>query len=199
MGTKKSSQKNQPDLISNGKINQNNIIESDPHQWAPQIRAIELEIVKFYTETIPKFNQRNPILSAITAYFLVRRKLTQSELQQLSGYSAGMVSECIRDLLEMKMITKETLPKSHTHQYIMKEVPYTSINLLLSMETQFDQVYQDLKSLQLKAESLSEFTKKTPKYSHINSILSQLITVVSLFPELKKIYQEEISKIIPQK
>jgi DNA-binding transcriptional regulator GbsR (MarR family) len=87
----------------------------------PKIRQIEKEIVTFFKEKGAEFGGKDPIFMTILAYFYVRERLTQQDLQDLSGFSAGTISKVLRQLVEMNVITKGMIPRTHKHLYTMDQ------------------------------------------------------------------------------
>jgi len=73
----------------------------DPNGFAPEIVAIEQEIVEFFAAKSAEYTGRNPIIAKVMTYFCARRKLTQHDLQILTGYSAGTISKSVHQLLEI--------------------------------------------------------------------------------------------------
>ena len=98
------------------KIAQNNLKGFDP-----EIREIEKDIVTFFKEKGAEFGSKDPMFMTILAYFYVRERLTQKDLRDLSGFSAGTVSKVLRQLVEINLITKEIIPGTHKHLYTMDQ------------------------------------------------------------------------------
>ena len=86
-----------------------------------EIREIEKEIVTFFKEKGAEFGGKDPIFMTILAYFYVRERLTQQDLQNLSGFSAGTVSKVLRQLVGINVITKGIIPGTHKHLYTMHQ------------------------------------------------------------------------------
>ncbi len=86
-----------------------------------EIRQIERDIVTFFKEKGVEFGGKDPMFMTILAYFYVRERLTQQDLQDLSGFSAGTVSKVLRQLVEINVVTKGIIPGTHKHLYIMDQ------------------------------------------------------------------------------
>jgi DNA-binding transcriptional regulator GbsR (MarR family) len=86
-----------------------------------EIRQIERDIVTFFKEKGVEFGGKDPMFMTILAYFYVRERLTQQDLQDLSGLSAGTVSKVLRQLVEINVITKGIIPGTHKHLYTMDQ------------------------------------------------------------------------------
>ena len=87
----------------------------------PKIRQIEKDIVTFFKEKGAEFGGKDPMFMTILAYFYVRERLTQQDLQDLSGLSVGTVSKVLRKLVEINVITKGMIPGTHKHLYTMDQ------------------------------------------------------------------------------
>jgi len=86
-----------------------------------EIRQIEKDIVTFFKEKGAEFGAKDPMFMTVLAYFYVRERLTQQDLQDLSGFSAGTVSKVLRQLVEINVITKGIIPRTHKHLYTMDQ------------------------------------------------------------------------------
>ena len=72
-------------------------------KFDPEIKKIENEIIKtLLNYTI--FSVRGEITSTILFYFITRKNLTQFELQNLTGFSAGKISQELNEFLEFNLI-----------------------------------------------------------------------------------------------
>ncbi|UCG36237.1 MAG: MarR family transcriptional regulator [Candidatus Bathyarchaeota archaeon] len=87
----------------------------------PEIRQIEKDIVTFFSGKGARFGGKDPMFMTVLAYFYVRERLTQQNLQDLSGLSAGTVSKVLRQLVQLNLIKKETIPGTHKHLYTMEQ------------------------------------------------------------------------------
>ena len=105
----------------------------------PQIRSIEKEIVEFFSAKSSEFIGRSPIVSKVMTYFSIRKTLTQKELRELTGFSSGTISKTVNHLQAMNVITKETIPGTHTHVYKMDMLPFVSPRYFLQTETVMEQ------------------------------------------------------------
>ena len=89
--------------------------------FAPEIKEIENEIVQFLS-TSPIFIGQNPLLKKIKAYFATRRDLTQSQLQELTGYSSGAISQALKELVKAGYILKSRTSSTGEITYSMKSI-----------------------------------------------------------------------------
>ena len=87
----------------------------------PEIKEIEDEIVKFLS-TSPLFVGHNLLLKKVRAYFATRRALTQSQLQELTGYSSGAISQALKELVNTGYILKSRTSSTGEITYSMESV-----------------------------------------------------------------------------
>ena len=89
--------------------------------FAPEIKEIENEIVNFLS-TSPIFIGQNPLLKKIKAYFATRKDLTQSQLQELTGYSSGAISQALKELVKTGYIQKSRTSSTGEITYSMESI-----------------------------------------------------------------------------
>ena len=166
----------------------------DPHGFDPEIREIEKEIVEFFVAKSSEFTGRHPIISKVMTYFFTRKNLTQRDLQILTGFSAGTISKSVRQLLEMNMITKETIQGTHKHIYKMEKLPFISPRYFLRTESLMEEKIRELekvkKTLDDNAKELKNFETYHKSYATVTQLL-RLLPSVSVFMEK---LEEELKK-----
>lgn len=164
----------------------------------PEIRQIEQEIVAFFEEKTPEYTGRHPIIAAVLAYFYVRRSLTQQELRQLTGFSAGAISKAVRQLVDMNMITREMIPGTHTHIYKMETLPFRSPRYFLQTEKNLENLHKELKDMKATLDFHSDEMQNLEGYPQVYTILMQLIELISGVPKFMDLIEEELDKFIKQ-
>ncbi|TXT61353.1 MAG: hypothetical protein BAJALOKI3v1_790008 [Promethearchaeota archaeon] len=111
-----------------------------------KIRTYEKKLVKFLVD-IGKRKGTNETLSAIIAYLLIYKHLTQLELKKLSGYSRGAISENLKILVNYGFVHKKLIEGTRKYEYTIGEsMAYVAKNVSI------------IKSL--KAEELLKFVDK---------------------------------------
>lgn len=158
----------------------------DPHGFDPEIREIERQIVEVFAAKSSEFIGRNPIVSKVMTYFSIRKKLTQKELQQLTGFSSGTISKSVRQLLEMNVITKEIIPGTHTHVYKMEKLPFISPQYFLRTENVMEKKIRAHEEMKKTLEANEKQMKKFESYQKIYATVTQLLQIlpsISVFME----------------
>jgi len=166
----------------------------DTPNFDPEIRAIEQEIVEFFATKGSEFTGRHPITSKVMMYFYIRKKLTQRDLQILTGFSAGTISKSVRQLLKMNIITKETISGTHKHIYKMEKLPFISPRYFLMTESLMGDKIRELekmkKTLDDNREEMKNFETYHKSYETVTQLL-RLLPTTSIFLEN---IEEELKK-----
>lgn len=169
-----------------------NKASQDPHGFDPEIRQIEQEIVEFFAEKDPEYTGRHPIIATIMAYFYTRRNLTQRDLQNLTGFSAGTISKSVRHLVDMNLITKEIIPGTHTHIYKMEKFPFSSPRVFLRTGKLIEELEKDLKEMKGTLDAHAREMKRLNGYQRIYTIITQLLGLISGVPMFMALIEEEL-------
>ena len=164
----------------------------------PEIRQIEQEIVAFFAEKTPKYTGRHPIIAVVLAYFYVRRSLTQPELRQLTGFSAGAISNAVRQLVDMNMITREMIPGTHTHRYKMETLPFRSPRYFLQTEKNIEKLHKELKEMKTTLEAHSDEMQNLEGYQRVYAVVTLLLELISSVPRFMALIEEELDNFIKQ-
>ena len=170
----------------------------DPHGFDPEIRRIEQEIVEFFAEKSPEFTGRHPIIATVLTYFDIRRSLTQEDLQKLTGFSTGTISKSVRQLVDMNVITKETIPGTHKHIYRMEKLPFTSARYFFMAERLIEEMEKELKEMKETLDNEAEEMKGLKGYQKIYTTVTQLLKLISTMPMLMALIDEETGKFMKE-
>lgn len=164
-------------------------------KFDPEIKKIESEIIEnLLNYTI--FSVRGKITSTILFYFITRKHLTQSKLQNLTGFSAGKISQELNDFLEFNLIKifKKSKPWVYSMESVVVETFSRAINLLRS------NLKWEVKFLEMKKEMEvnEEELKKFNGYDKVKDFLEENLRrfvgfkrILKLWEELKKKYESE--------
>lgn len=99
-------------------------------EFHADIKKIEKEVID-YLVNFPLFMGQKSSTLTVQSYFFTRAKLTQSKLQELTGLSAGTISQALHELIERKLIKKSIKPSSKgEYLYSMESV---GLSFLISM------------------------------------------------------------------
>jgi DNA-binding transcriptional regulator GbsR (MarR family) len=164
----------------------------------PEIRRIEQEIIEFFAEKAPEYTGRHPIVSAVMAYFYIRRSLTQRDLRKLTGFSAGAISKAVRQLVDMNMITREMIPGTHTHVYKMETLPFRSPSYFLQTEKTLEKLHKEIKEMKDTLDAYGDEMRGLEGYQRVYVVVTQLLELISSVPRFMALIEEELDKFIKQ-
>lgn len=146
----------------------------------PEIREIEKEIADFFADKGAEFVGRHPHVSKVMVYFYVRKKLTQKDLQALTGLSAGSISKAIRQLVKMNMVIQETISGTHTRIYSMEKLPFVSPRFFFATGKFIGEVEKKLKDMKTILENNSKVMKAIEGYDRIYNTITQILDLLPL-------------------
>ena len=131
--------------------------------FTPEIKEIENEIVQFLS-TSPIFIGQNPLLKKIKAYFATRKNLTQSQLQELTGYSSGAISQALKDLVNTGYIQKSRTSSTGEITYSMESIILAyltahvdAIKISMKLGADIEKIKKDLESNKEDLEKLNGY------------------------------------------
>jgi DNA-binding transcriptional regulator GbsR (MarR family) len=164
----------------------------------PEIRQIEKEIVTFFKEKGAEFGAKDPMFMTVLAYFYVRERLTQRDLQDLSGFSAGTVSKVLRQLVEINVITKGIIPGTHKHLYTMDQPTAVFSQFFLPARKILSKCEDELRQTKAHLIAHASEMRRTKGFSGMLAAVTLLQRLVSLsstlIAEMKKEAQKRVKK-----
>ncbi len=116
------------------------------------IFEIEKEILKFI-ENNPLFMIDEISYMPIFSYLITRRKLTQSQLQELTDLSSGLISEGVNHLLKKDLIELEKVKGVRKRFYEIPSIAYSNylkqyqrFKYINQFKNKIDQIFQEMKN-----------------------------------------------------
>lgn len=171
---------------------------SQSTRFDPEIRRIEQEIVGFFAEKASEYTGRHPIVSTIMAYFYIRRSLTQQDLKNLTGFSAGAISKAVRQLVDINMITREVIPGTHMHIYRMETLPFRSPSYFLQTTQALEKRRKELKEMKETLDAYSEDMRCLEGYQRVYGVVTQLLGLIISVPRFMALIEEELNAFLKQ-
>lgn len=181
--------KNKSEAVENDNI-------SKRYPYRLKIEEIEKDLINF-TINSPMFAASNPQYSEIIAYLIFRKELTQQKIKELTGFSAGMISQGLNYLIKEGLIRRKKIKGVREKLYIMDSIAFSN----------FLWIYKKLKILEkwdpIINKTMDELKKRENEISHRNGYkqikkcleyLNQSISANQYFMEAIK---EEIIKVNP--
>lgn len=163
-------------------------------KFDPEIKKIENEIIKTLLKyTI--FFVRGEITSKILFYFITRKDITQSEIQNLTGFSAGKISQELNNFLEFNLIkiSKKSKPWIYTMESVVLETFSRAITLLktnIKWEKKFLEMKKELEDNREELQKLKGYDE-VKDFIEVNLMrFSGYKVVIKLWEDLKKKYEK---------
>jgi len=164
-------------------------------KFSPEIEKIESEIFKILLK-FPIYSIRGEITSKILFYFITRKDLTQSELQSLTGFSAGKISQELNNFLEYNLIkiSRRSKPWIYSMESIVVESFSRAITLLktnIKWEAKFLELKEELEVNRVELQKLNGYDE-VKDFLEVNLMrFSGYKIVIKLWEDLKKKYEKE--------
>ena len=152
----------------------------------------------FFAEKASEYTGRHPIVSTVMAYFYIRRSLTQRDLKNLTGFSAGAISKAVRQLVDINMITREVIPGTHMHIYRMKTLPFRSPSYFLQTEITLEKRHKELKEMKETLDAYGDKMRCLDSYQRIYGVVTQLLGLISGVPRFMALIEEELNAFLKQ-
>ena len=168
-------------------------------RFDPEIRRLEQEITGFFAEKASEYTGRHPIVSAVMAYFYIRRSLTQQELRRLTGFSAGAISNAVRQLVDMNMVTREMIPGTHTHIYKMETLPFKSPKYFLQTTQTLEKRQKEIEDMKTTLDVNSDKMQNIDSYPQVYAVVTHLLKQIASVPTFMALIEEELDKFIHEK
>ena len=165
------------------------------YEFDSEIREIEREIVEVFAKKSSEFTGRNPIISKVMTYFSIRKSLTQKDLQQLTGFSAGTISKAVHQLIGMNVIIKETIPGTHMHIYKMDKLPFVSPQYFMRTESTIEKKIVELEEMKTILDKNKDEMEKFDSYQKIYTTISQLLQILPIISVFMDKLEEKLDKI----
>ncbi|MFX0082224.1 MAG: hypothetical protein ACFE94_10785 [Candidatus Hodarchaeota archaeon] len=145
-------------------------------KYDPEVYIIEDDII---TELIgsPMFSTRDPMFIKILGYFMTRKYLTQETLKNVTGLSAGKISEEVNQLLEDELIFK-----AHTSD--KGKITYCADSLILLRFSRYIIIkmtkwVKTLENMKLELERNKAEFKDLNGYTQIHKIYDYVLSAIS--------------------
>lgn len=135
--------------------------------------------------------QKTPFIT-IKIYFITRKSLTQEKLQELTGYSRGMISQELKKLISTDLIEKSNVSTTGEINYSMNNLIIAfvhSISDLTNDISRFDEainvIKENIKNNKVLIENFHDFDK-------IYQLVNVLANSIPLSLELIKMIDKEL-------
>jgi DNA-binding transcriptional regulator GbsR (MarR family) len=181
-------------MARNGQVQQ--VTNNGSIVFDPEIRKIEREITEFFAEKASEYTGRHPIVSMVMAYFYIRRNLTQRDLRNLTGFSAGAISKALQQLVDINMITREMILGTHMHLYKMETLPFRSPRYLLQTEKTLEKLHKELREIKDTLDAQCDEMRNIVVYPKVYAVVTHLLEQISSAPRFMALIEEELDNFL---
>lgn len=149
----------------------------------PEINEIENQIVQFLVSNL--FYRYTHYSATILAYFLTRKKLTQKNLQKLTGFSAGKISEELNRFIKIGYIERK---KSNKGQYIyeMPEIGQFFRNIFFGVKRKMIKWEKRIKEIQTELKEEQKELQKLNGYDKITEAINLFVPIFDIYKNFMK-------------
>ncbi|MHA1281557.1 MAG: hypothetical protein ACTSQP_03555 [Promethearchaeota archaeon] len=154
-------------------------------ELSPKFIDFEADFIDFFMTT-PLFLGKREIFSKTLGYFITRRHLTQSDLRELTGLSAGKISQDINTLLDAGIIEVSKISKTGEITYERKSIIasfFTISRRILDIYLRWKERLEEIDS-ELREEK--DNLKKLNGYKKITKILSMYLKLMPYFEKMSE-------------
>lgn len=165
---------------------------SEPN-FDPEVYVLEDDIITHFLSS-PIFSNRDPLFIRILFLFITRKFLTQKTIQDITGMSAGKISEEVNILLDMDLIKIKNKSKTGKITYsassageVLLSFTGSIINKLVKLENELISMKEDL-------ESKSEYLKNLNGYERLYQNFKQFSESIKKYKKLSLILKNHNQK-----
>ena len=137
----------------------------------PVIKSIEDEIIEYLVES-PIFIGEDIKLRKIRAYFITRKDLTQTEIQQLTHYSAGTVSQALKEIVNRGYLEKIQRSSTSKIIYNMDSIELSFLTSFLEGLNEMEGWKEGIQEIKLDLEKNKEEFQDLNGYDALNEIIT---------------------------
>ena len=159
------------------KTDLNNQIEFDE-----EIVEVEKEIINFLI-TCKLFVKLKPLFIKILSFFITRKNLTQNDLQELTGLSAGTISQEINKMLENEILEVMKISESGQITYSMNSVPNAFMKFNINMIQNILKWENELKRIKNELEKNKKEFKKFKSFKGIYGFVNVIQPIMLLYKD----------------
>ena len=159
-------------------------------KYQKKMEEYEKLVVDYFIES-GKVKNTNPKFSSVFGYLYTRKELTQKQLQELTGFSAGTISQILSQLLALNILTKHNIPGKHEKLYKVVELGSMMVNSssglinsrIRKMKTFMKSIDRTLKDINTRIEQIEERDGNDVRLELIKHSLPERIQRLQFFIE----------------
>jgi DNA-binding transcriptional regulator GbsR (MarR family) len=155
------------------------------HIFQGKIKEFEQILIDFILES-GRAKGIDPNLQLILGYIGIHKILTQKQLKDLTKLSAGTISKKLRDILALRIIKKQKIPKSNEFLYINTPEAYGD-----TADTTLEEFKEIIEYLKKKIVEIEKYKgKKGAEFlsERIRSLRKTFETVQNIWSDIEFIF-----------
>lgn len=157
----------------------------------PEVYIVEDDII-YQLGTSPMFMSRDTMFIRILGYFITRKYLTQKKLQEITGLSAGKISEEVNLLLENGLIEKSDISPKGKITYGAESAGIILLKFSRSIINRMTKWNDKLLKMRSELDEKRNYLKTLNGYTRIYKINEFLLNSISKY----KIFIDMVDKIL---
>jgi len=142
----------------------------------------------------PLFVGQSEYMPTIKSYFITRRDLTQKGIKELTGYSTGVISQALNELLEMGFIEKSHVSKMGKITYSMRSVVLSFINFYLDGFKEYDGWKEEIEEMMAGLENNKERLRGLRGFDVIYKYVSLFLSSFAIIQPIMEIIKDQKAK-----
>ncbi|MFX0025309.1 MAG: hypothetical protein ACFE8M_02765 [Candidatus Hermodarchaeota archaeon] len=144
----------------------------------PEIKEIENEIIEFLVTNL--FYRYTHYSATILAYFLTRKELTQKDLQNLTSFSAGKISEELNRFIKIGYIERK---KSRKGQFLyqMPEIGQFFRNIFFGVKQKMVKWEKRIKGIQNELKTEQKDLRNLNGYDKITEAINLFVPIFDIY------------------
>ncbi len=138
---------------------------------------------------------RDPILATVLAYFLLHQELTQKDLRNYTGYSAGAISQVLKQLVEGNILIERRPEGRGAFRYVLEKIPdYLARSFLAILESYLSQE-SELNEIRLGLEKMPEDIHSDPLYKNLKEYTTLVFKVIPIYKKCNDLIDQELEQL----
>jgi len=159
-----------------------------------EISSLERRFVNFFVSSTTIFG-RDPILAAVLAYFLLHQELTQKDLRDYTGYSAGAISQVLKQLVEGDILIERRPEGRGAFRYALEKIPdYLARSFLAILESYLSQE-SELNEIKKGLEKMPKELHSDPLYKNLKEYINLVFKVIPIYKKCNNLINQELEQL----
>ena len=156
-----------------------------PNNKKKSLREIERDIIEFIINCpLFRFGKMKGAHYPIIAYFFTRKRLTQEKLKELTGFSAGMVSEGLNYMLQEGYIKLDKVKGIRVRYYELNSIAYYNYLHLFRIVKSNSELFTRLDAISSEIKTKRTELKDINGYRIINKRVKQFLNAKPVVEKL---------------